>query len=60
MAIFTQIKRMYFTGESQVKRANSKGLFYFATYDKLSAETILRTPIWRREDRDELVPLVFL
>lgn len=44
----------------QAKRANTKGLFYFTTHDKLTAETVLRTPIWRREDRDELVPLAFL
>jgi len=44
----------------QARRAKAKGLFYFTTYDRVSSETILRDPIWRREDRDKLVPLVFL
>lgn len=44
----------------QAKRAKTKGLFYFTTYDQLSTDTILHSPIWRREDREELVPLVFL
>lgn len=44
----------------QAKRANTKGLFYFTTYDRLSPETMLHAPIWRRADREEPVPLVFL
>jgi hypothetical protein len=44
----------------QAKRAKTKGIFYFTTYEKLLPETILHAPIWRREDRTELVPLVFL
>ena len=44
----------------QAKRARAKGMFYFTTYDQLSLETILHAPIWQREDREELVPLVFL
>jgi hypothetical protein len=43
----------------QARSAKAKGLFYFTTYKQLSPETILRTPIWRREDREGLVPLVF-
>lgn len=44
----------------QAKRAKAKGLFYFTTYDKLNADTLLHAPIWQREDRAESVPLVFL
>jgi hypothetical protein len=44
---------------SQAER-KTKGLFYFTTYDKLSSKTILHAPIWKREDRKELVPLLFI
>jgi len=44
----------------QAKHAESKGLFYFTTFDQVSSETILFSPIWRREDRTEPVPLVFM
>ena len=44
----------------QAHRANTKGLFYFTIYDKLNVETILFSPIWRRVDRDDPVPLLFL
>ena len=44
----------------QAERAKTKGMFYFTTYDRLSPETMLHAPIWQREDREELVPLVFL
>jgi len=44
----------------QAKRAKAKGIFYFTTFDLLFSETILHDPIWRREDREEPVPLVFL
>jgi hypothetical protein len=44
----------------QAQRAKTKGLFYFTTFERISANTILRVPIWQREDRDELVPLVIL
>ncbi len=45
---------------SQARRANTKGLFYFTTYDQLNVETILMMPIWRRVDRPDPVPLLFL
>jgi hypothetical protein len=44
----------------QSRKAETKGLFYFTTYDRLNPDTMLRAPIWRRADRDDLVPLVFV
>ncbi|MCB2160504.1 replication-relaxation family protein [bacterium] len=44
----------------QAKRAGTEGKFYFTTFDQLSPQTILQAPIWQREDRDEVLPLVFL
>jgi len=44
----------------QAKRARTEGLFYFTTYAQLSVESILLEPIWRRADRDDLVPLIFV
>ena len=44
----------------QSRRAKAKGIFYFTTYDVITTESILHSPIWHREDREELVPLVFL
>ena len=45
---------------SQAHRTNANGLFYFTTFDKLKPESMLRSPIWQRADRKDLVPLVFL
>lgn len=44
----------------QARRVDTKGLFYFTTYDKFKVETVVSTPIWRRADRQELVPLFFV
>ena len=44
----------------QAERAEAAGKFYFTTYDQLSPETMLEAPIWRRADRDDLVPLIFI
>ena len=44
----------------QAQRGRAKGLFYFTTYDDICVDTILFSPIWRRADRDELVPFLFL
>jgi len=44
----------------QAKRANTKGLFYFTTFDQINLETILFSPIWVRTDRPDPVPLVFI
>jgi hypothetical protein len=44
----------------QARRAEAKGLFYFTTYERLSVDTLLFSPIWRRADKDETVPLIFL
>lgn len=44
----------------QARRVNTKGLFYFTTNEQICSETILKTPIWRRVDRDEPVPLLFI
>lgn len=45
---------------SQARRGDTKGLFYFTTYDKLDGGPILSAPIWRRVDRPDLVPLFFM
>jgi hypothetical protein len=44
----------------QAKKAEAKGVFYFTTFDQVNVETILFSPIWRREDRPEAVPLLFI
>ena len=44
----------------QAKRAKTKGIFFFTTYDRLTPETVLHAPVWQREDREELVPLIYL
>lgn len=44
----------------QARRGKAKGLFYFTTYDGVGVDTILFSPIWRRADRQELVPLLFI
>lgn len=45
---------------SQAERARTNGLFYFTTFDKITPQTLLHSPIWRRADRPEEVPLLFL
>jgi hypothetical protein len=45
---------------SQAKQARVKGLFYFTTFDKITPQTLLQSPVWKRADRKDLVPLVFL
>ena len=45
---------------SQARRAKTNGLFYFTTFDKITPDTILHSLIWRRADRSDSVPLVFL
>jgi len=42
----------------QARRRNTKWLFYFTTYDRVSPETILFSPIWYRADQDQPVPLL--
>lgn len=44
----------------QAKRAETEGKFYFTTFDRLNAKTILHESIWKRSDREEYLPLVFL
>ncbi|MCH7663812.1 MAG: hypothetical protein IH859_08090, partial [Chloroflexi bacterium] len=44
----------------QTRRADRKGIFYFTTFAQVNADTILQSPIWRRTDRNDTVPLVFL
>lgn len=44
----------------QARRGEAKGLFYFTTFSQLTPQTILSSPIWRRADRDDLVPMVFV
>jgi hypothetical protein len=44
----------------QARRAETKGLFYFTTYDQVNVDTILHSPIWHRVDRDNPVPLLFI
>jgi len=45
---------------NQARRAKALGLFYFTTYDRVSPETLLHAPIWRRADRSDEVPLLFM
>jgi len=45
---------------SQAHHAKVNGLFYFTTFDKVTPDSLLHSPIWRRVDRAEPVPLVFL
>ena len=45
---------------SQAKNGEAKGSFYFTTFSQVNPETILQAPIWRRADRDELMPLIFI
>lgn len=45
---------------NQAKRAKTKGLFYFTTYDKLTVDSILFSSIWQRADRGDPVPLLFI
>lgn len=45
---------------SQARQAKVNGLFYFTTFDKITPETLLQSPIWKRADRKDNVPLVFL
>jgi len=44
----------------QARRGDTKGLFYFTTYNKLNVGTILSAPIWSRTDRQDLVPLFIM
>ena len=44
----------------QARRAKTKGLFYFTTFDQVAPDSLIYSPIWQREDREEPVPLVFL
>ncbi|MFH2039951.1 MAG: replication-relaxation family protein [Chloroflexota bacterium] len=44
----------------QAHRGDAKGLFYFTTFDKITNKSILLSPIWRRVDREEHIPLLFL
>lgn len=44
----------------QAKRAGAGGLFYFSTYDLISRESLLSSPIWYRADRPDAVPLIFV
>ena len=45
---------------NQARIAKAKGLFYYTTFDQVSPETMLHSPIWRRADRSDRVPLLFL
>lgn len=45
---------------TQAQSGGAQGLFYFTTYGRLSAQTILFSPIWQRADRNDLVPLIFI
>jgi hypothetical protein len=43
---------------SHTRGAGGKGLFYFTTFDQLSAETVLIEPIWLMADRDGPISLI--
>ena len=45
---------------NQARRGEARGLFYYTTYDQVSPETMLHSPIWRRADRSGEVPLLFI
>jgi hypothetical protein len=45
---------------SQARTAETRGLFYFTTFYQVGVDTVLFSPIWRREDRDDAVPLLFI
>lgn len=45
---------------SQARQAKVNGLFYFTTFDKITSDALLHSPIWKRADRQENVPLIFL
>jgi hypothetical protein len=45
---------------SQAKHGEAQGLFYFTTYNQLSPTSVLFDPIWRRADREDSVPMLFL
>lgn len=44
----------------QARRSDAKGLFYFTTYHQINCQTMLSGLIWRRADRDDAVPLIFV
>jgi hypothetical protein len=44
----------------QAKTAKTKGMFYFTTFDRVNPASILFAPIWKRADKDELVPMIFI
>jgi len=45
---------------SQAHRAKTDGRFFFTTFDQINPDTIPQSPIWRRTDRENSVPPVFL
>ena len=45
---------------NQTRNVKEKDYFYFTTFNQVNPETMLQAPIWRRADRDELVPLIFI
>jgi hypothetical protein len=45
---------------SQARQAKAQGIFYFTTFNQINVDTIINSPIWRRADREDLVPLLFL
>lgn len=44
----------------QARNAETKGEFYFTTFEQINPQTVLFSPIWRRADREEPVPLLFI
>lgn len=42
----------------QARRAEAKSLFYFTTYDQVSVDALLYSPIWQRSDQDQPVSLI--
>lgn len=44
----------------QARKIDAKGMFYFTTFEQANPQTMLFAPIWRRADRDEPVPLLFI
>jgi hypothetical protein len=44
----------------QARRADTKGVFYFTTFEQVTTQSLLFEPIWRRVDRNEPIPLLII
>jgi hypothetical protein len=58
--VVTTSKRRLGNMLSQAENVDAKGLFFFTTFDKVNPDSLLFSPIWRRADRDDWVPLIYI